>query len=119
MITSSSLFEKVPCFIVSDFFPWLSDHCPLFFTLEIQKCVENSNSVDQKKVKAPKHYVWTERSKENYSTMINSPEFEAKLERSVEIDHSDLNLLVDYISNLLVDAAGKVEKSNTEELSRN
>ena len=51
VITSSSIFEKVPCFNVSDFLPWLSDHCPLFFTLEIQKCFKNSNSVDQKKAK--------------------------------------------------------------------
>ena len=104
-----SIFESVPCFNVGEFLPWLSDHCPLFFTLEVQNCLKTPTSSEQTKTKAPKQYVWTERSKENYFAMIDSPEFKVKLDKSVEVDHSDPNLLINYISVVLVDAANKAK----------
>ena len=41
--------------------------------------------------------------------MINSPEFERKFDGSVEVDHSDPNLLVNYVTEVLLDAAKKAK----------
>ena len=41
--------------------------------------------------------------------MISSPEFKFKLDKSVEVDHSDPNLLVNYVTDVLVNAAEKAK----------
>ena len=33
LLTSAPLFQQISCFKVGDFLPWLSDHCPIHFTL--------------------------------------------------------------------------------------
>ena len=37
LITSDRIAHKIPNFRVGEFIPWLSDHCPLNFTLELKK----------------------------------------------------------------------------------
>ena len=51
----------------------------------------------------------SEDSKSNYLPMISSPEFEIKFNKSVEVDHSDPNLLVNYVTEVLLDAAKKAK----------
>ena len=110
LVTSSSTFENISSFNVGDFLPWLSDHCPVFFTLEVQNCTMDAKSSEKRtKTKAPKQYIWSDESKENFRTMINTPEIKSKLDRSVEVDHSDPNLLVNYVSDILVDSAQRAD----------
>ena len=37
LIVSSSVFQNVPLFKVGEFTPWLSDHCPTYFSLELDQ----------------------------------------------------------------------------------
>ena len=104
LITSSFEFKKVTSLKVGEFFPWLSDHCPLYFTLEVQMNTRTPVHVQEKK-KAPKHYIWDEGSKERFANVIKTPDYDAKWEKSAEIDHSDPNLLVNYVSEVLLCAA--------------
>ena len=41
--------------------------------------------------------------------MIDSSEFKAKWDKSVEVDHSDPNILVNYVTEVLVSAADKAK----------
>ena len=41
--------------------------------------------------------------------MINGPDFKAKLDKCIEVDHSDPNLLVNYVTDVLVTAAAKAK----------
>ena len=45
LLTSDSLFPQVSSFKVGEFLPWLSDHCPLYSTLELHKCKVGSHHV--------------------------------------------------------------------------
>ena len=58
LVTSSSVFKKVSTFEVADFFPWLSDHSPLYFTIEVHSPVAKDTQNDLPKSKAPKQYIW-------------------------------------------------------------
>ena len=107
LITSPSTFENLSYFKIGCFLPWFSDHCPLLYTLEVHNGQHNDNKSNKDpRIKAPKQFMWKDDSKENFLTCLNSPEVKLKLDQSIEIDHSDPNLLVNYISDLLIDIAG-------------
>ena len=59
VIASEKLVQLIPLFNVGDFIPWLSDHSPLRFTLELyqtnEREEEESNMQDM-----PKQFIWTE-----------------------------------------------------------
>ena len=42
VITSGQIFQKIPNFWVGEFIPWLSDHCPLNFTIELKNIEGNT-----------------------------------------------------------------------------
>ena len=109
LITSPSVFDSIPYFKIGNFLPWFSDHCPVFFTLEIKNRPPDSTPQESNKTKAPKQYIWSENSKSSYLEMISSPEFEERLDKCVEVDHSDPNLLVNYVTDVLTDAAKKAK----------
>ena len=110
LITSPTTYERVSSFKVGEFLPWLSDHCPVYYTLEVHNNVGNMNSAQKcTKTKAPKQYIWSEESKQNFCTLIGTPEFNSKWDKSIEIDHSDPNLLVNYVTEVLISAADKAK----------
>ncbi len=110
LLTSSSLLQNVPLFKVGDFLPWLSDHCPLYFTFEMPRGVsKNISDIELPRNKAPKQYVWSCESRQNYLNTLKSDYFERKWERYIEIDHSDPNIAVKYISETLISAAEKTK----------
>ena len=106
LITSPSTFENLSYFKIGNFLPWFSDHCPLLYTLEVRNGQHNDNiSNKDPKIKAPKQFMWTDDSKENFLACLNSPNVKLKLDQSIEVDHSDPNLLVNYVSDIIIDTA--------------
>ena len=66
-ITSSLIFQNVSAFKVGEFLPWLSDHCPIYFTLELRNKIEIVNSNNKKsKEKSPKQFVWSSTGKQSF-----------------------------------------------------
>ena len=53
--------------------------------------------------------MWSCESKENYLNTLKSDHFEHKWEKYAEIDHSDPNIAVKYISGALISAAEKTK----------
>ena len=77
---------------------------------EVKNITEDTNSSTKSpKTKTPKQFTWSDDSKNDYLTMISSPEFEHKFDKSVKVDHSDPNLLVNYVTEVLLDAAKKAK----------
>ena len=107
VIASPNVYEKISLFKVGDFLPWLSDHRPLYYTFEIHKGCTNKKECT--KSKAPRHYVWSEESKTKYLDLLSTAEFTGKWEKYDEIDHSDPNLAVNYVSEVLVEAADRMK----------
>ena len=110
LLTSSSIFQNVSSFKVGQFLPWLSDHCPIYFTLEIRKKVETASITPKlPPAKAPKQYVWSTVSRQKFLEMIKTDEFQVKWERSIELDHSDPNNVVNHITETLISAADRTK----------
>ena len=80
----------------------------MYYTLEISKGCPNTGK-EHAKSKAPKRYVWSEESKTKYLELISSAEFLGKWDKIDEIDHSDPNLAVNYVSEVLVEAADRIK----------
>ena len=59
--------------------------------------------------KAPKQYVWSSESKNKYLETLKSDDVQIKWEKCVELDHSDPNIAVNYISGVLVGAAERAK----------
>ena len=54
LLTSFDLFDKISVFRVGKFIPWLSDHCPIFFDLEI-KANTGNRKAETFMSQVPKH----------------------------------------------------------------
>ena len=118
VITSPTVYDKISLFKVGEFLPWLSDHCPLYYTIEISKGCTNMGK-ECKKSKAPKRYIWSEESKAKYLELISTTEFKIKWDKIDEIDHSDPNLTVNYVSEVLVEAADRTKAKYVKDLNSN
>ena len=108
-MTSSSVFNKVSTFEVADFSPWLPDHSPLYFTIEVHNPVAKDTQNDSPKSKAPKQYIWSNESSTNFFNTLQNTEFQAKLDKFSQLDGGDPNNLVNYITEVLNDAAEKTK----------
>ena len=97
VITSPSTFSKISTLKVGKFTPWLSDHCPISYVLEIQRDLNGNIAKESAtKTKAPRQYIRTEKSKKEYLDLISTSEFNSLWDKNVEIDHSNPNLLVNH-----------------------
>ena len=106
LITSASIFGKVSTLKVGDFIPWLSDHCPLLFMLEIQK----STDVPKGKLptkEAPKQYMWKEGDSERFTEALSTPEFDEILTEILNANPANPNSIVNPLTEALLKAAEK------------
>ena len=62
---------------------------------------------EEARTKAPKQYIWSPESREKFHNLIKTDEFQGKFEKCFELDRSDPNNLVDYITKILTTAAEK------------
>ena len=50
LLASSPYFDKITKFQVGDFYPWLSDHCPLHYSISLRKHITIKNAEETLKV---------------------------------------------------------------------
>ena len=73
LISMSSILEqKIMKFHVGDFYPWLSDHCPLFYTISCKKEIEPLENGDKLSRNTPPRFTWKHSSKERYNEVLKS-----------------------------------------------
>ena len=108
LLTSSSLFQHISLLKVGDFISWLSDHCPIHFTLEMFNEIERSYPKSTMK-KAPRKFVWSSISKQKFLNIIKDTEFLNKLESIIELDNTNPENIVKQLSNFLIEAAEKAK----------
>ena len=112
LLTSHEIFDQVPTFKVGQFQPMLSDHCPLFYTLEINNNLRELNKEDPLK-NAPNQFSWSNNGVEEFLANLKAPENEEKLTTIFNSDFTNPNNVVDSLSTLLTDVA---EKSNIKKV---
>ena len=108
LLTSAPLFQQISFFKVGTFLPWLSDHCPIYFTLDLRGKVAKTNIAPLRK-QAPKQFMWSDMGIQKFLKIIKTTEFQNKLETSLQLDYTQPNDIVNYISDVLIKAAEKAE----------
>ena len=70
--------SSVVDYLIVLFTPWLSDHCPLSFTLELNR-VEKSQNISNMK-EAPVQFAWSEKGKNKFLDQLKKNESIEKIE---------------------------------------
>ena len=103
VITAESLFEKISTFQVGEFVPWLSDHCPLKFSLELNK-IKQSNPIN-KMVNGPVHFIWSDHSKINFHTQLSKQDTRLKIDEIVNSHYEDPTKMSSELTEILIKTA--------------
>ena len=72
LLTSASLFQEISHFKVGEFLPWLSDHCPIHFTLELRNKKQPQVKPTPPKINAPKQFVWSQKGKQTFLEILKT-----------------------------------------------
>ena len=109
LLTSAPLFQQISCFKVGDFLPWLSDHCPIHFTLELRNKKRAQAIPEAPKIKAPKQFVWSMTGRHKFLDMLKTEDFQTKLDENIQLGSTNPNKVVDHITDVLLGAAEKAK----------
>ena len=91
---------------MGEFLPWLSDHCPVFFCLNLNK-VEKINE-NQKLKNAPGKFIWNSEAKQNFRKTLESKEISLLLDKLVlDFKTSSVNKSAKDLTNFLVKTCEK------------
>ena len=108
VITPGSLANEITTLTVGDFIPWISDHCPILYDMEISEGFDKSDSRDPPNP-VPKQYVWSERGTETFLEELKKPINTEKLQNVSTLDHSNPSKVVDCITDILINVAEKAK----------
>ena len=112
LITSEQLFKKIPNFKVGEFIPWLSDHCPLNFSLELNKTKEiplAKNMTD-----GPKHFIWSDKSKNDFLNQLSKPDTIHQIEIIMTLYTNDTIKMVSSLTGILIKTAKEAKVKTVE-----
>ena len=77
VVSDHETFGNIPSLNVGKYSPWLSDHCPLHFSVSSGRGHSLGENPSAKE-KAPKQYIWGEGSRENFLRSMADGEGELK-----------------------------------------
>ena len=119
LITSHDLFNQIRISKVGEFIPWISDHCPITFELEINSCPEkNENREKNSTLSSPKCFIWSNEGLTKFRNALESPNIQGKLNSILALDDTNPNQIVGTLSELLIDVAEKVKIKKAKKSSR-
>ena len=108
ILCSSGLFDNISYLKVGELLPWLTDHCPVFFKLNVNKTCKEENKINLKN--APDKMIWDTESKLKYKEVLQSPQFAEKLDKfTCQIEATSVNTSVNRLNQLLLGAAKEAD----------
>ena len=108
VISSEKIKEQIPTLEVGELSPLLSDHCPLYFTLELQDCKVSKEKAHIEK-DAPKQFIWTQEEKAKFQAELSKLENISKLNDIMAIRDNDPNVIAEDTTKFLIDIAEKAD----------
>ena len=103
-ITSQNLFPNVLTFEVGEFLPWISDHCPIHYTIDIGKPSNGEGTDDSILSPLPATWYWDEKSEEKFTGILESNDFKNKID--LILAKSDGDEIANDLNLLMTNAAG-------------
>jgi len=72
LVTSKNIFNQIPTFTIGPFLPMLSDHCPLLYSLEIPRGLEEVRRDEPLLKEAPKKFLWSNKESDKFLFNLKS-----------------------------------------------
>ena len=72
LLASSPYFDKITKFQVWDFYPLLSDHCPLYYSISLIKHIDIKNVEEGNSEVLPSRFLWEASSKTKFEEILKS-----------------------------------------------
>ena len=104
-ISSHALFSSIKYFKVGAYSPWVSDHCPLFFKLNVQKVTTKPDMENLSDL--PDKYYFDEKCKTEFIETLKSNELIEKLNSLYLIHETNTDLLASEITDTLLEVCKK------------
>ena len=103
-IASQSLFKNILTFKVGAFKPWISDHCPIHYNIDIGKIDEVDNDSEAKEKPLSTRWFWDEKSREKFEAYLKNDENQKKVSKITSSSDgdtmaADLNTLMTNIAD--------------------
>ena len=117
-IVSHGLFESILTFHVGGYKPWLSDHCPIHYSIDIGRVYEGGNDTkEHNSHPLPTLWYWEENCGGKFETYLKNEETSKRIEEITS--YSDGDKMVKELNTLLISAAGacgvkKKKQKNTK-----
>ena len=104
LITSEQLFKKIIIFKVGEFRPWLSDHCPINFKLELNK-TKQTISADNNMSDGPKQFTWSDKGKNDFLYHLKNPDTIHQIDNITNFYTHDPNTMISALTEILIHTA--------------
>ena len=101
-IISQSLFDHVVSFNVGNFMPWLSDHCPIHYTLDVRK-ISKEGDTPENYDPLPTKWFWDDDCDEAFENSLKREEICAKLDEIQGL--TDADVVIEGINSVLIESA--------------
>ena len=85
LLTSKSIFDQVPTFKIGTFHSMLSDHCPLFYNLEVPQNLDEIKKESLLK-KAPRNFFWSDSETAKFLSSLKSEDNQKNWHRFLDLD---------------------------------
>ena len=101
VLSSHELYPHLTYLKVGDYTPWISDHCPLLFNLNVKN--SKIRQVEEKIQPPPARFFFKKKDIENFSKILKTEEIDEKLNRLEQDGNIDVQSLASELTNTLLD----------------
>ena len=103
-ISSQGLFQNILTFHVGGFLPWISDHCPIHYTIDIGNINTNPNDHEKSNVyPLATTWCWDEESRQKFEIHLRNEEISRKIDDILSF--SDGNKIITELNDLMTNVA--------------
>ena len=104
LVTQTNIFEKISVFKIGEHLPWLSDHCAIHCSLELNRQPEIKTEFSNLQ-KRPKIFKWDKHSSSIFKDKLKENVIQDRLSKYCEQEITDPNATTLEITKLLIDTA--------------
>ena len=105
LITPNQDYDKIDNFSIGEYTPWLSDHCPIYTELSINRPKQKECENNIKLHKKEPGYIWNENAKETFLNQLNRDLVKNKFGNLLNSTEADPTQIADEIKNTLLETA--------------
>ena len=117
VLSSRSYFDRIREFEVGNFYPWLSDHCPLYYNISLERKLNTKLEQCELLQEAPPRFIWNSTSKVKFEEFLNSDTSKHMFEELANKENMSPAKYVSCLTNHIITCATKSGLKSTKKKS--